>query len=190
MKREDVSRIFEGATKEQIDEILNLNSADINRTRNASSQVQAELDAANQALTEAQNTIKDLQAAKGNAEALQKRIDEYEAAEQQRIEAEKAAAERAELMERMDSVLGERKFVHDRLRDIAADEFAAALKDKANRGKADKDVFDAVTQDKGYFASMNPPAENMGGFNPNAGGSDADKLSDAEYYAKIFADKK
>ena len=29
MKREDITKIFEGATKEQIDAVLDLNSADI-----------------------------------------------------------------------------------------------------------------------------------------------------------------
>ena len=190
MKREDVSRIFEGATKEQIDQLLDLNSADIGKAKAASAQMQSDLDAANLALAEAKNTIKDLEATKGNADELQKRIDAYEAAEKQRKDAEIAAAARAEMIERMDAVLGDRKFVHDKLRDIAVSEFESAIKDKANRGKSDKDIFDALTQDKGYFASQNPPAENMGQFNPQISQTENDKLSDAEYYAKIFADKK
>ena len=36
MKREDIARIFEGATKEQIDEILNLASADIGSAKKGS----------------------------------------------------------------------------------------------------------------------------------------------------------
>lgn len=38
MKREDIARIFEGATKEQIDEIMNLNSADIGNAKNGTAQ--------------------------------------------------------------------------------------------------------------------------------------------------------
>ena len=190
MKREDVSRIFEGATKEQIDQLLDLNSADIGKAKAATAQLQSDLDAANLALTEAQNTIKGLESVKGNADELQKRIDAYEAAEQQRKDAEAAAAVRAEMDERMNAVLGDRKFIHEKLRSIAADEFIAAVNDKANRGKSDKDIFDALTQDKGYFASQNPPAENMGGINPQINQSETDKLSDADYYAKIFADRK
>ena len=33
MKREDISRIFEGATEEQINEILNINSTDIGNAK-------------------------------------------------------------------------------------------------------------------------------------------------------------
>jgi dTDP-4-amino-4,6-dideoxygalactose transaminase len=75
----------------------------------------------------------------------------------------RVAAERNELLSRMDAVMGDRKFIHDRMRDIVADEFGKAIADKANTGKADKEIFEAVTKDQGYFASMNPPAGNMGG---------------------------
>lgn len=156
MKREDIAKIFEGATDEQINKILDINSADIGKAKGASSRVQEELDAANAALAKANDTIKTLEANKGDLEKVQKELDDYKAAEAQRIADEKAAAERAELMERMDAVLGERKFVHDRMRDIVADDFAKALADKANRGKADTEVFEAITRDQGYFASQNP----------------------------------
>lgn len=38
MKREDISRIFEGATEEQINEILNLNSSDIGSAKSGTAQ--------------------------------------------------------------------------------------------------------------------------------------------------------
>ena len=63
----------------------------------------------------------------------------------------------------MDAVMAGRSFVHDKMRDIVAEEFGKAIRDKANLGKADKDIFDAVTKDQGYFKSQNPPAGNMGG---------------------------
>lgn len=160
MKREDIAKIFEGATDEQINKILDINSADIGKAKGASGRVQEELDAANAALAKANDTIKTLEANKGDLEKVQKELDDYKAAEAQRIADEKAAAERAELMERMDAVLGDRKFVHARMRDIVADDFAKALADKANRGKADTEVFEAITRDQGYFASQNP-AVNM-----------------------------
>lgn len=156
MKREDIAKIFEGATDEQINKILDINSADIGKAKNASAQIQQDLDAANAALAKANETIKSLEANKGDLEKVQKELDDYKAAEEQRIAAEKAAAERAELMERMDAVLGDRKFIHDRMRDIVADDFAKALADKANRGKSDTEVFEAITRDQGYFASQNP----------------------------------
>ena len=163
MKREDIAKIFEGATDEQISKLLDINSADIGKAKGAAGKLQEDLDAANAALAKANDTIKALEASKDELDKVQKELDDYKAAEQKRIADEKAAAERSELLTRMDAVMGERKFIHDRMRDIVADEFGKAIRDKANLGKADKEIFDAVTKDQGYFASQNPPAGNMGG---------------------------
>ena len=162
MKREDIAKIFEGATDDQINKILDINSADIGKAKGSAVKLQEDLDTANAALAKANDTIKNLEANKGDFDKIQKELDDYKAAEQKRIADEKAAAERSELLTRMDAVMGDRKFIHDRMRDIVADEFGKALHDKANLGKADKDIFEAVTKDQGYFASMNPPAGNMG----------------------------
>jgi hypothetical protein len=162
MKREDIAKIFEGATDEQINRILDINSADIGKAKGSAAKLQDDLDAANAALTKANDTIKALEASKGDLVKVQKELDDYKAAEQQRIADEKAANERSELLTRMDAVMGGRKFIHERMRDIVADEFGKAIKDKANIGKADKEVFDVITKDQGYFASQNPPAGNMG----------------------------
>lgn len=160
MKREDITRILEGAalTDAQIKELLDLNSADIGR---ALGKQKDALDAANEALSKANNTIAELEKNKGDTEALQKQIDDYKAADDARKAAEKAAQERAELMERLDAVMGDRKFAHDRLRDVVADDFGKALQDKANRGKSDKDIFDALTDGQNYFANQNAPTVNM-----------------------------
>ena len=40
------------------------------------------------------------------------------------------------------------------------------MADKANRGKADSDVFESITRDQGYFANQNPPPK-MPAPNPN-----------------------
>lgn len=162
MKREDITHIFENATKEQIDRLLDLNSADIGKAKSGAEKLQSDLDAANEALKKAQETITALEGAKGDTEKLQRELDGYRAAETQRLADEKAAAERAEALERMDAVMDGRKFVHERMRELVADDFSKAISDKAWRGKADKEIFDAITRDKGYFASQNPPAGDMG----------------------------
>ena len=138
MRKEDINRIFEGATDEQVKALLDINSADITKAlgkqKSDGEKVQADLDAANAALAEARATIANLEAAKGDTDKLQKELDEYKAADEKRKADEKAAAERAELMERMDAVLGDKQFIHERMRDIVAEDFKAALADKANRG--------------------------------------------------------
>ena len=162
MTRDELRTILMGIelTDAQAKAILDANSADITKALNRQ---RAELDDAKSALKKANETIAALEKDKGDTEALQKQIDAYKAADQERTQAEKAAAARREVLERMDAVMDGRRFIHARMRDIVADEFGKAIADKANTGKADREIFDAVTKDQGYFASQNPPAGNMGG---------------------------
>ena len=161
MKREELNRIFEGASKEQIDQVMALNGADVTREQQ---RVKAELEDATARLARAGETIRALEASAGDAERLRSEIEAYKWAEMKRAEEARRSAERAELMERMDAVLAGRSFVSERLREPVADDFAAALKDRRNRGRTDAAIFEEMTRDKGYFLSQNPAPENMGGF--------------------------
>ncbi len=58
MKREDVTRIFEGATDEQINALLNINSADIG---NAKKKLETERDGYKDQLETAQNALKEFE---------------------------------------------------------------------------------------------------------------------------------
>ena len=105
MKREDVSRIFEGATEDQINRLLDINSADIGRARGSTAKLQEDLDAARAECAELEKSV-------GDADELRRRIAEYEQADADRKEAERKAAERAELEERFGAVSGDRKYIH------------------------------------------------------------------------------
>ena len=192
MKREDIARIFDGASEEQVKALLDINSADItkalNRQKDESDKLQTQLDAANDALKKANDAINDLKNSAEDAEKLKQRIADYEKADADRQQAEKAAAERAELEERFGAVSGDRQYIHDMVREGVLTDFGKALADKANRGKSDAEIFEAITRDKGFFASQNPPA-GMGPMN-NIQQSESDRLSDADYYAQVFAQKK
>ena len=161
MKREELNRIFENATKEQIDQVMALNGADVTREQQRS---RAELEELTARLNRAGETIRALEESAGDADKLRSEIEAYKWAELKRAEEERSKAERAELMERLDAVLAGRKFVSDRLREPVADDFAAALRDKRNRGRTDAAIFEEMTRDKGYFVSQNPAPENMGAF--------------------------
>ena len=82
MRKEDINRIFEGATDEQVKALLDINSADITKAlgkqKSDGEKLQADLDAANAALADAKSTIANLEAAKGDTDKLQKELDEYE----------------------------------------------------------------------------------------------------------------
>lgn len=183
MKREDILRIFEGATKEQIDQILDINSGDVGRALNRQKD---ELEHATEELREAKETIAKLEQSSADADELKRQIDAYREADERRAQEAREAAERAELEERFGAVSGERKFVHDMVREGVMRDFGAALKDKANRGKSDREIFDALTKDKDYFASQNPQANP---FRP-MGDAGPVKVENREAFFKLsFADQ-
>lgn len=179
MKREDITKLFPEATDEQVSALLDINSRDIGKAKGGAEKLQTDLDAANAALETAKATITTLEAAKGDTVALQAEVDRYKAAEAERKAAETAAQLRAAIEARFNAQVGDRAFIHDFVRKGVLDEFEKALADKANAGKGDKDLFDALTTDKGYFASQNPPPPNMGGA-PNI-----DKATDKEKFQKM-----
>jgi hypothetical protein len=179
MKREDITKTFPEATDEQVSALLDINSGDIGKAKKGAEKLQADLDTANATLKAAQDTIEGLEASKGDTSKLQQQLDAYKTAEAERKAAETTAQLRAAVEARFNAQVGERAFVHEFVRKGALDEFEKALGDKTNAGKGDKDLFDALTTDKGFFATQNPPA-NMGGANTNI-----DKETDKDKYFKM-----
>ena len=74
MKREDITKLFPDATKDQIDQILNINGADIAKAKGEAEKAKGDLDTYRADLETAQKRIQelekagnDLQAAKGHS---------------------------------------------------------------------------------------------------------------------------
>lgn len=156
MKREDIKKIFPDATEEQLKGLLDINTADIGKAKGEFEAVKADLERANGTLKEYETTIADMKKSAEGNEDFKKKFEDLE----QRIADEKAEAERkakeeaeeAEYSSRFKTVVGEQKW-RDALTEKAVyAEFKTALQDEANKGKGDKDVLAALTQDKEYFA--------------------------------------
>lgn len=156
MKREDIKKIFPDATEEQLKGLLDINTADIGKAKGELETVKANLEKANGTLKEYETTIADLKKSAEGNEDFKKKFEDLE----QRIADEKAAAEKkakeeeeeAEYSNRFKTVVGEQKW-RDALTEKAVyAEFKTALQDEANKGKGDKDILAALTQDKEYFA--------------------------------------
>lgn len=185
MNKNEIANILNGVelTDAQVKALLDVNSADITKALNKQKE---ELANANEALKKAQETIATLEANKADVDALQKQIDQYKQAEAERVEAEKQAREEAELEERFSAVAGDKKFIHDMVREGVKRDFGAAIKDKQYLGKGDAEIFAALTKDKDYFASQNPagnPFPKMGDPNPL-------KVGDKAAFFKLsFADQ-
>ena len=156
MKREDIKKIFPDATEEQLKGLLDINTADIGRAKGELETVKADLEKANGTLREYETTIADLKKSAECNEDFKKKFEELE----QRIADEKAEAEKkakaeaeeAEYSNRFKTVVGEQKWRDALTEKSVYAEFKTALQDEANKGKGDKDILAALTQDKEYFA--------------------------------------
>ena len=156
MKREDIKKIFPDATEEQLKGLLDINTADIGKAKGELEAVKADLEKANGTLREYETTIADMKkSAEGNEDFKKKFEDLEQRIADEKAEAEKKAkeeAEEAEYSNRFKTVVGEQKW-RDALTEKAVyAEFKTALQDEANKGKGDKDILAALTQDKEYFA--------------------------------------
>ena len=156
MKREDIKKFFPDATEEQLKGLLDINTADIGKAKGEFEAVKTDLEKANRTLKEYETTIADLKkSAEGNEDFKKKFEDLEQRIADEKAEAEKKAkeeAEEAEYSNRFKTVVGEQKW-RDALTEKAVyAEFKTALQDEANKGKGDKDVLAALTQDKEYFA--------------------------------------
>ena len=156
MKREDIKKFFPDATEEQLKGLLDINTADIGRAKGELETVKADLEKANGTLKEYETTIADLKKSAECNEDFKKKFEELE----QRIADEKAEAERkekeaaaeAEYSNRFKTVVGEQKWRDELTEKAVYAEFKTALQDETNKGKGDKDILAALTQDKEYFA--------------------------------------
>lgn len=156
MKREDIKKIFPDATEEQLKGLLDINTADIGKAKGEHEAVKADLEKANGTLKKYETTIADMKkSAEGNEDFKKKFEDLEQRIADEKAEAEKKAkeeAEEAEYSNRFKTVVGEQKW-RDALTEKAVyAEFKTALQDEANKGKGDKDILAALTQDKEYFA--------------------------------------
>ena len=156
MKREDIKKIFPDATEEQLKGLLDINTADIGKAKGELEAVKADLEKANGTLREYETTIADLKKSAEGNEDFKKKFEELE----QRIADEKAEAEKkakeeaeeAEYSNRFKTVVGEQKWRDELTEKAVYAEFKTALQDEANKGKGDKDILAALTQDREYFA--------------------------------------
>ena len=150
MTRDQVRNIISGVTDEQLQQILDINSADIGKAKEPIAALQQQLTAAN-------NTISELNKNKGDVDALQKKIDEYEQEKTNRENAEKEAQKNAAYMARFEKLHGDRTYTNDFTKNGVFEKFKEALGKPENEGKSDADIFASLTKDReGIFTNPNP----------------------------------
>ena len=174
MTREEIKKILPDVSDDALKQILDINGRDTTAAKGNADKYKSDLDATKADLVKANNTIKELEEKKGNADALQAEIDKYKKAEQDRKAAEAAAAEAKALAARFDGLVPEdRKFINEFTKNGILSEFKDALAKDENKGKGDKEIFDALIKDReGIFA--NPNSFDI----PGVGGGNAKEIDD------------
>lgn len=91
MTRDEVKSIIKDITDEQLNGLMDLNSRDIGKAKGKSDDQKAELESLRTQLAEKDETIANLEKAKGDAATIQAELDKYKQAEAERAKAEKEA---------------------------------------------------------------------------------------------------
>jgi DNA-binding transcriptional MerR regulator len=157
-----------GIEEDTIKKIMAENGKDVEAEKAKITAAQSELAATKEKLTTYETEISKLKETSADTEKLNAKIAELEKSAADRKAAdEKAAADKA-LADRFGVVASERKFVNDLTKNGIMAEFSAAIADKANTGKADKDILDGLLKDReGILANPNPGV-NIPGINNNS----------------------
>lgn len=98
-------------------------------------------------LAEKDETISNLEKAKGDSAAVQAELEKYKQAEAERAKAEKEAQMDAILTQTAESALEGREFVNEYTRAHFLGELKKAIQDPSNKGKKPADLFSDMTKD-------------------------------------------
>lgn len=151
MKREEIKAIFENATDEQLDKIMALNGADIEKGKSKAAALEAELNEKKQAFETLNNEMEALKSNNAPAEDYKAKFEQLQteiAEKEKQAEADRLAKEKSELIKnRFNAVLGDKKFNHEAIKADYLKKFGDALENKDFTGKSDSEIFHELTKD-------------------------------------------
>ena len=175
MKREDVKKIIEGITDEQLKAILDLNGVDINKTKGEYDALRGELDTAKETISTLTTEAEKLKDNNANADEWKSKFEtlQNDIAEKERTaKEEQARAEReANILSRYNSVSVDAdgnplEWTHEAIKTAYLQKFSEAITDETNTGKSDADIFKALTnEDMGAFKTAQPIVQLKGAGN-------------------------
>lgn len=150
MKREELKAIAE-LTDEQLDKIMAINGADVEKVKAKVTALEADLKEAKETIDKTNTEFEALKSSNAGAEEYKTKYEALVAeneAKAKQAEAERFAKEKAEgIDKRFEAVVGNKKFSHDAIRADYRKKFEDALADKENEGKSDADIFHGLSKD-------------------------------------------
>lgn len=151
MKREEIKTIFPDATDEQLKAVMDLNGADVEKAKGKVTALEAEVKEKKEALDNLSTEFNALKETNATAEDWKSKFEalQNENAEKERkAEADRVAKEKAErIANRFNTVVGDKKFSHEAIKEAYLKKFTEALESKDFEGKSDTDILHELTKD-------------------------------------------
>lgn len=182
MKREDIKAIFAEATDEQLKKIMDLNGSDVEREKGKLSALEKELEDKKAAFDTLNGEFETLKASNASAEDYKAKFDKLQediaAKEKEEKEAKEKAEREENILNRYNAVAVDKdgkplEWTHEAIKADYLHKFSEALNDKANEGKSDADIFNALTKEDGTAFKV-PGAQTVFGGANNVSGPDLD----------------
>lgn len=156
MKREFLKGL--GLDDDVIEKIITENGKDVQAEIAKTNALQKDLDDEKEAREKLENEIGELK--KADPKKLQETINDLQEQINNRNEADEQEKQNKALADRFSAVAGEKKFINDFTKNGVLAEFKDALSKDENKGKGDKEIFEALIKDReGIFSNSNPPAD-------------------------------
>lgn len=147
MKREEIEKLFPEATKEQVDKVMNLNGADVEKVKGKVTELESELNEKKTAFDTLTADFEELKTKTASADDYKTKFEALQETMKQADAEREAQAKHKAIEQRFNTVIGDKKFTHEAIRKDYLEKFCNALDDKEYTGKSDADILHELTKD-------------------------------------------
>jgi FtsZ-binding cell division protein ZapB len=175
MKREEIKAIFPDITDEQLDKVMALHGAEIEKTKAKVTALETELKEKKEAFDNLNTEFETLKTSNASGEEWQKKYEALKAdidAKEKQAEAERIVKEKQDvILKRFDAVMNGKEFNHDAIKAEYLKRFGEAIELDENKAKSDADIFHELTKDDASAFKGVTAVRLAGGTNRNIGGT-------------------
>lgn len=175
MKREEIKAIFPDITDEQLDKVMSLHGAEVEKTKAKVTAIETELKEKNKAFDNLNSEFETLKTSNASGEEWQKKYEALKAdidAKEKQAEADRIVKEKQDsVLKRFDAVINGKEFNHDAIKAEYLKKFGEAIELDENKAKSDADIFHELTKDDASAFKGVTAVRLAGGNNRNLGGT-------------------
>ena len=175
MKREEIKAIFPDITDEQLDKVMALHGAEIEKTKAKATALETELKEKKEAFDNLNTEFETLKTSNASGEEWQKKYEALKAdidAKEKQAEADRILKEKQDgILKRFDAVMNGKEFNHDAIKAEYLKRFGEAIELDENKAKSDADIFHELTKDDASAFKGVTAVRLAGGTNRNIGGT-------------------